>query len=160
MARNDALLIAALLNGSGARTLSAKDKQALADQREIDKVMKELESKLRHDMPTASQKIIERMADLTFGVTAALGEDAVSEVMISEAADALLKILVTAKVEWALELYKIIVETKIRPAYNNALKAGVDPVAVLMANFQLTREKAQAAVDGFAAEDKTSMVKD
>lgn len=159
MARNsDALLLAALIGLGGGRPASTGSRAIISDAkeaRELREIMAELEKKIRSDLPGLSKKAVERAAEMSFGVTVALGEDCVSPAMLEDAVSKLTEVLVAAKVEWAAELVKASYTTKYKPVYDNAIKAGVDPVVVFQANFQMTKDKAQKLVDAIR-HDETS----
>lgn len=152
--RNEALLLTALLGTSGTGATKAMREDA-KDARELRQLMTELEQKVRQDLPGLSTKAVQRTAELTFGVTIALGGDCVSEAMLADAVNKLTEVLVAAKVKWAVELIQATYDAKFKPAYDNAVKAGVDPVVVFQANFQMTKDNAQRMVDAIR-KDETS----
>lgn len=170
MARNnDALLIAGLLALTGSRqspSAVAASAQLIGqdakDARELRQLMNELENRIRADLPGLSKEAVQRTAEMTFGATIALGKDCVSEAMLADAVDKLTEVLVAAKVKWAVELIQAAYDAKFKPAYDNAVKAGVDPVVVFQANFQMTKANAQKMVDAIRKNETsgTSLTKE
>jgi hypothetical protein len=157
MTRNDALLFAALLGATGQKATSKNDREDVEGARELRKLMKDLEAKIRSDMPELSQKAVERTAELSLGITMALGEDCVSQVMMETAINKMMEVLVAANIEWAVHFVEILHKTKIKPAYDNAVRAGVDPVVVFQANFQMSLETAQKAVADIRADETSGL---
>lgn len=145
--------LAALLNlleGTSPKTrrLTASEKADIKDGAEFRKLLKELQEGYRKELPDLSQDSLMRLVEFTFGLMVALGPDAEGDTaLLGKISSTALTELAKAEKQWAVDVGHAMLNNKFKPAYDKAVRAGVDPAVIFQADFQMDADKARETVE-------------
>lgn len=97
--------------------------------------------------PTVSEDTARRVATVRIGL-AVQHMDANDDMLNLYFQDAVVKAVENGE-DWATEVTRIHLDKVIRPTYDKAVEAGVDPVPVLQVNCGISEREAQSMVEAF-----------
>lgn len=117
---------------------------------ELITITKELEGVIEQNIPGLTSDTRDRVSQVMFGLALVYSESDMQNLMAKYVE--VVQGAVKNDEKWAKEATEAAINSRFRPSYQKAVKAGVDPVDFLRADLGISKEDAEKLAEAFAKE--------